>query len=158
LHPPQFIPATAPLGTALKHMQATHAHLAVVVDEHGGMEGIVTLEDLLEEIVGEINDEFDEETRAQIVKEPAGTYLLSGMLTVRDANRRLELELPEEGGYTTLAGFLMAQAGKLLQVGDVVEYAGKHFVVERLDRRRIRRVRLTLPESVATAGIGRSDA
>jgi len=158
LHPPQFIPATAPLGTALKHMQATHAHLAVVVDEHGGMEGIVTLEDLLEEIVGEINDEFDEETRAQIDKEPAGTYLLSGMLTVRDANRRLELELPEEGGYTTLAGFLMAQAGKLLQVGDVVEYAGKHFVVERLDRRRIRRVRLTLPESVATAGIGRSDA
>ena len=157
LHPPQFIPATAPLGTALKHMQASHTHLAVVVDEHGGMEGIVTLEDLLEEIVGEINDEFDEETRAQIIKEPAGTYLLSGMLTVRDANRRLELELPEEGGYTTLAGFLMAQAGKLLQVGDVVKYEGKHFVVERLDRRRIRRVRLTLPESV-TAGAGGPDA
>ncbi len=153
LHPPQFIPATAPLGTALKHMQASHTHIAVVVDEHGGMEGIVTLEDLLEEIVGEINDEFDEETRAQIIKEPAGTYLLSGMLTVRDANRRLQLELPEEGGYTTLAGFLMAQAGKLLQVGDVVKYEGKHFVVERLDRRRIRRVRLTLPESAA-AGAG----
>ena len=152
LHPPQFIPATAPLGTALKHMQASHTHIAVVVDEHGGMEGIVTLEDLLEEIVGEINDEFDEETRAQIIKEPDGTYLLSGMLTVRDANRRLELELPEEGGYTTLAGFLMAQAGKLLQVGDVVEYEGKHFVVERLDRRRIRRVRLTLPVTV-TEGI-----
>ncbi|HKO42897.1 MAG TPA: hemolysin family protein [Pyrinomonadaceae bacterium] len=157
LHPPQFIPATAPLGTALKHMQASHTHLAVVVDEHGGMEGIVTLEDLLEEIVGEINDEFDEETRAQIIKEPAGTYLLSGMLTVRDANRRLKLELPEEGGYTTLAGFLMAQAGKLLQVGDVVEYEGKHFVVERLDRRRIRRVRLTLPEPV-TAGASGPDA
>ncbi len=144
LHPPQFIPATAPLGTALKHMQASRAHLAVVVDEHGGMEGIVTLEDLLEEIVGEINDEFDEETRAQIIKEPGGTYLLSGMLTVRDANRRLKLELPEDGGYTTLAGFLMARAGRLLQIGDAVEFDGKHFVVERLDRRRIRRVRLTL--------------
>jgi CBS domain containing-hemolysin-like protein len=153
LHPPQFIPATAPLGTALKHMQASHTHLAVVVDEHGGMEGIVTLEDLLEEIVGEINDEFDEETRAQIINEPAGTYLLSGMLTVRDANRRLGLELPEEGGYTTLAGFLMAQAGKLLQVGDVVEYEGKHFVVDRLDRRRIRRVRLTLPETETAASV-----
>ena len=82
-------------------MQASHAHLAVVVDEHGGMEGIVTLEDLLEEIVGEINDEFDEETRSQIIKEASGTYLLSGMLTVRDANRRLHLELPEDGGYTT---------------------------------------------------------
>ena len=158
LHPPQFIPATAPLGTALKHMQSSHTHIAIVVDEHGGMEGIVTLEDLLEEIVGEINDEYDEETRAQIMKEPGGTYLLSGMLTVRDANRRLELELPEDGGYTTLAGFLMAQAGKLLQVGDVVEYDRKHFVVERLDRRRIRRVRLTLPESVATTGAGASDA
>jgi CBS domain containing-hemolysin-like protein len=157
LHPPQFIPATAQLGTALKHMQASRTHIAVVVDEHGGMEGIVTLEDLLEEIVGEINDEFDEETRAQIIKEPDGTYLLSGMLTVRDANRRLELELPEEGGYTTLAGFLMAQAGKLLQVGDVVEYEGKHFVVERLDRRRIRRVRLTLPVTV-TAGISGPEA
>ena len=149
LHPPQFIPATAPLGTALKHMQASRAHLAVVVDEHGGMEGIVTLEDLLEEIVGEINDEFDEETRAQIIKEPGGTYLLSGMLTVRDANRRLGLELPEDGGYTTLAGFLMAQAGRLLKVGDAVEYEEKHFVVERLDRRRIRRVRLTLPKAAA---------
>lgn len=145
LHPPQFIPATAPLGTALKHMQATRAHLAVVVDEHGGMEGIVTLEDLLEEIVGEINDEFDEETRAQIIEEPGGTYLLSGMLTVRDANRSLGLGLPEEGGYTTLAGFLMARAGRLLQVGDAVEYEGKRFVVDRLDRRRIRRIRLTLP-------------
>jgi CBS domain containing-hemolysin-like protein len=141
LHPPQFIPATAPLGTALKHMQASRAHLAVVVDEHGGMEGIVTLEDLLEEIVGEINDEFDEETRAQIVKEAGGTYLLSGMLTVRDANRRLGLGLPEEGGYTTLAGFLMARAGRLLQVGDTVDYEGKRFVVDRLDRRRIRRIR-----------------
>lgn len=143
LHTPQFIPATVPLGKALKLMQASHAHLAVVVDEHGGMEGIVTLEDLLEEIVGEINDEFDEETRSQIIKEASGTYLLSGMLTVRDANRRLHLELPEDGGYTTLAGFLMAQAGKLLQVGDTVDYEGKRFVVERLDRRRIRRVRFT---------------
>ena len=149
LHPPQFIPASAGLGTALKHMQASRSHLAVVVDEHGGMEGIVTLEDLLEEIVGEINDEFDEETRAQIIKEPGGTYLLSGMLTVRDANRRLRLELPEEGGYTTLAGFLMAQSGRLLDVGDTVEYSGKHFVVERLDRRRIRRVRLTMGEQKA---------
>ncbi|HKO59956.1 MAG TPA: hemolysin family protein [Pyrinomonadaceae bacterium] len=151
LHPPQFIPATAPLGTALKHMQASRSHLAVVVDEHGGMEGIVTLEDLLEEIVGEINDEYDEETRAQIIKEPGGTYLLSGMLNVRDANRRLGLELPEDGGYTTLAGFLMARAGRLLQVGDTVEYDGKHFVVERLDRRRIRRVRLTLNAAVVAS-------
>lgn len=146
LHPPKFIPATARLGAVLKRMQSSRTHLAIVVDEYGGMEGIVTLEDVLEEIVGEINDEYDEEVRSQIVKETNNTYLLSGMLTVRDANRQLKLHLPEEGGYTTLAGFLLAQAGRLLQEGDIVEYEGLRFQVERVDKRRIRRVRFTPPE------------
>jgi CBS domain containing-hemolysin-like protein len=143
LHPPQFIPATAKLGAALRHMQSTRTHISIVVDEHGGMEGIVTLEDLLEEIVGEINDEYDEEVRSQILKEADSTYLLSGMLTVRDANRQLKLNLPEDGGYTTVAGFLMAQAGRLLQEGETVEFEGMRFKVERVDRRRIRRIRFT---------------
>lgn len=146
VRPAQFIPETARLGTALKLMQASHTHLAVVVDEHGGMEGIITLEDLLEEIVGEISDEYDEEVRSQIMKQVDGTYLLSGMLTVRDANRQLNLQLPEDAAYTTLAGFLMAQAKRLLQEGETIEYEGLQFKVERLDRRRIRRVRLTLAQ------------
>jgi CBS domain containing-hemolysin-like protein len=145
LHPAQFIPATARLGAALSRMQASRSHFAIVVDEHGGMEGIVTLEDLLEEIVGEINDEFDEEVRSQITKEPDGTYVLSGMLTVRDANRQLKLDLPEDRGYTTLAGFLLAQAGRLLQENDTVNYQGLIFTVGRVERRRIRRVQLKLP-------------
>ena len=142
IHPPQFIPPSARLGAALNQMQSKRIHLGFVVDEHGGIEGIVTLEDLLEEIVGEINDEFDEEVRAQISKEADGTYLLSGMLTVRDANRQLKLDLPEDGGYTTLAGFIMAQAGRLPQTGEVVEYEDMTFKIERLEGRRIRRVRL----------------
>ncbi len=142
LHPPQFIPASARLGAALKRMQSSRTHLAIVVDEHGGMEGIVTLEDLLEEIVGEINDEYDEEVRSQIEKEANGSYLLSGMLTVRDANRQLHLNLPE-GSYTTLAGFLLAQAGRLLKEGETVDYEGMRFTVKRVDKRRISRVRLT---------------
>jgi CBS domain containing-hemolysin-like protein len=142
IHPPQFIPTAARLGVALKQMQSKRIHLGFVVDEYGGLEGIVTLEDLLEEIVGEINDEFDEEVRAQILKESEDTYLLSGMLTVRDANRQLHLDLPEDGGYTTLAGFLMAQAGRLPQAGEVIEHDGRTFQIERLDGRRIRRVRL----------------
>jgi CBS domain containing-hemolysin-like protein len=141
LHPPQFIPATASLGATLRLMQSSRTHLAIVIDEHGGMEGIVTLEDLLEEIVGEINDEYDEEVRSQILKEESGTYLLNGMLTVRDANRQLGLRLPEEGGYVTLAGFLLARAGRLLHEGETVEYEGMRFKVERVDRRRIRRIR-----------------
>jgi CBS domain containing-hemolysin-like protein len=141
LHAPQFIPATARLGAALRQMQKSRTHLAIVVDEYGGMEGIVTLEDLLEEIVGEINDEYDEEVRSQILKEADGTYLLSGMLTVRDANRQLNLNLPEDAGYTTLAGFMQAQAGRLLQQGETVEYQALRFEVERLEKRRIRRIR-----------------
>jgi CBS domain containing-hemolysin-like protein len=123
-------------------MQSRRIHLGFVVDEYGGLEGILTLEDLLEEIVGEINDEFDEEVRAQIQKEADDTYLLSGMLTVRDANRQLHLDLPEDGSYTTLAGFLMAQAGRLPNEGEAIEYLGSTFKIERLEGRRIRRVRL----------------
>jgi CBS domain containing-hemolysin-like protein len=151
LHPPLFIPAGARLAAVLKQMQSARTHLAVVVDEHGGMEGIVTLEDLLEEIVGEIDDEFDEEVRSQIAEQPDGTYLLDGMLAVRDANRQLELGLPEDGHYTTLAGFLLARAGRLLQPGETVEHDGARFTVERVDRRRIRRVRFAPAERVAAA-------
>jgi CBS domain containing-hemolysin-like protein len=140
LHPPMFIPATARLGGVLAQMQAAQTHIAFVIDEHGGIEGIVTMEDLLEEIVGEINDEYDEEVRAQIVEEN-GQYLLDGMLAVRDANRRFNLKLPEEAGYTTLAGFMLAQAGRLLRPGEMVEYDGARFTVERVERRRIRRIR-----------------
>jgi CBS domain containing-hemolysin-like protein len=141
MHPPVFIPDSARLGSVLKQMQASRTHLACVVDEHGGLEGIITLEDLLEEIVGEIDDEFDEEVRAQIVKE-GDSYVLSGRLVVRDANRVLRLQLPEHEGFNTVAGFLMAQAGRLLNEGDAVNYNGSKFVVERLEGRRIRRVRL----------------
>jgi CBS domain containing-hemolysin-like protein len=142
-HPPLFMPSTAKLGAALKQMRDVRTHLAFVIDEHGGLEGIVTLEDLLEEIVGEIDDEYDEEARSQIVEEPDGTYLLDGMLAVRDANRRFDLKLPEEGHYTTIAGFLLARAGRLLKPGDTVEHEGATFRVERVERRRLRWVRLT---------------
>ncbi|HEX8472408.1 MAG TPA: hemolysin family protein [Pyrinomonadaceae bacterium] len=153
LHPPLFIPATARLGAVLKQMQAERIHLACVVDEHGGIEGIVTLEDLLEEIVGEIDDEYDEEAREQIVESDNGTYLLDGMLAVRDANRRFNLKLPEEAGYTTLAGFLLAKAGRLLRPGELVEHEGAQFTVELVDRRRIRRIRFTpaVPEEQQNA-------
>ena len=146
LHALKFIPATARLGAGLKQMQSSREHLSIVVDEHGGMDGIITLEDLLEEIVGEIDDEYDEEVRSQISKEANGTYLLSGMLTIRDANRQLKLQLPEDGGYITLAGFLQSQAGRLLHEGDTVKYEGMSFMVEQVEKRRIRRIRFRRQE------------
>ena len=137
---PVFIPSSASLGVALKRMQASQVHFVFVVDEHGGLEGILTLEDLLEEIVGEINDEYDEETLAQIRKD-GETYILDGMLAVRDANKRFGIGLTEDEGYTTIAGYLLAKAGRLLRPGDrIVDVAGV-FSVERVEKRRISRVR-----------------
>lgn len=141
IHPPTFIPATASLGEALRRMQSARVHFVFVIDEHGGMEGILTLEDLLEEIVGEINDEFDEEVREQI-KRDGKTYVLDGMLSVRDANQYLKLDIPEDGGYTTIAGYLMDRAGRILQRGDTVDHEHGVFEIERVEKRRITRVRL----------------
>jgi CBS domain containing-hemolysin-like protein len=140
VRPPSFIPSSASLGTALTRMQALQVHFVFVVDEHGGLEGILTLEDLLEEIVGEINDEYDEETREQIRKD-GETYILDGMLPVRDANKRFGLGLEEDEGYTTIAGYLLAKAGRLLRPGDLVENTAGVFSVERVEKRRISRVR-----------------
>lgn len=154
VRPAPYIPATVSLGNALRQMQATRVHFMFVVDEHGGMEGILTLEDLLEEIVGEINDEFDEEVREQIRKD-GETYLLDGMLTVRDANRKLGLDLPESEGYTTIAGFLMAKAGRVLASGDIIEDEAGVFTIERVDNRSIKRIRfIRLAEVSGSAAVG----
>ena len=140
VRPPVYTPSSASLGVVLKRMQASQVHFVFVVDEYGGLEGILTLEDLLEEIVGEINDEYDEETREQINKD-GETYILDGMLAVRDANKRFGLGLTEDESYTTIAGYLLAKAGRLLRPGDrIVDTAGV-FSVERVEKRRISRVR-----------------
>jgi CBS domain containing-hemolysin-like protein len=143
------MPVTASLGEALKRMQGSRIHFYFVIDEHGGLEGILTLEDLLEEIVGDINDEYDEESRSQIKKD-RDDYILDGMLAVRDANQRLALELPEDSGYTTIAGFLLAKAGRLLKPGEQVQDTAGVFRVERVDRRRITRIRF-LPAATKDA-------
>ena len=140
LHPPTFVPSGKRLGSLLKQMQATRTHLVFVMDEYGGLEGLVTLEDVLEEIVGEINDEYDEEVRSQIVRDGAA-FILDGMLAVRDANRKLKLHLPEDEAYTTVAGFLLAQAGRVLEPGDEVPVDEGVFRVEKVERRRIVRIR-----------------
>ena len=140
LRPATFIPASASLGEALRQMQSARVHFVFVVDEHGGVEGIVTLEDLLEEIVGEISDEYDEEVREQIRKD-GEAYILDGMLAVRDANQRLKLDLPDEASYTTIAGFVMDSAGRVPKVGDKVEHRKGIFEIVRMDGRRISRIR-----------------
>ncbi len=142
IHQPRFIPANARLSAALKQMQSARTHMIFVVDEYGGFEGIITLEDLLEEIVGDIDDEFDDISLDQCV-EDNNDFLLDGMLTMREVNLRLDLQLPEDAPYSTIAGFLLAQSGHLLQPGESILYENSRFTVESVDRKRIRRVRVT---------------
>jgi CBS domain containing-hemolysin-like protein len=142
IHPPVFIPDSARLVDILQKMQRDHIHLAIVVDEHSGVEGILTLEDLLEEIVGEIEDEHDEYVSDKIRERSDGTFVLDGGLTIREINRKFDLQLPESDDYTTLAGFLIAREGRLLSEGDTVTYNRVCFIAERINQRRITRVRM----------------
>jgi CBS domain containing-hemolysin-like protein len=149
LQSPLYVVDTARLEDVLRQMQKAKSHFGFVIDEHGGVEGIITLEDLLEEIVGDISDEHDEEVNEQITQEKDGTYLLDGGLAVRDLNRRLKLSLPESDAYTTIGGFLMTEAGHVLQPGEVIKHDGLLFHIERVERRRVMQVRLEKTEEAA---------
>src|ERR1700752_1565279 len=151
LQPPLYVVDTARLEHVLRQMQKAKMHFGFVVDEHGGLEGIITLEDLLEEIVGEISDEHDEEVNEQITQVSDKEYLLVGGLAVRDLNRRLKLSLPESESYTTIGGFLMTESGQLLKPGEEVKYDGLLFEVDRVERRRVMRVKLEMLASADEA-------
>jgi magnesium and cobalt exporter, CNNM family len=146
LQPPMYVVDTARLEDVLRQMQRKKTHFGFVVDEHGGIEGIITLEDLLEEIVGDISDEHDEEVNEQIAQVDERKYNLDGALAVRDLNRRLKTSLPESEAYTTVGGYLMSVAGHVLQPGEVIEAEGLRFIVEKVERRRLMKVMLELPE------------
>jgi magnesium and cobalt exporter, CNNM family len=150
LQPPLYVVDTGRLEDVLRQMQKAKAHFGFVVDEHGGLEGIITLEDLLEEIVGEISDEHDEEVNEQIVRAGDNTFVLSGGVAVRDLNRRLKLTLPESDSYTTIAGFLMTEAGHILKPGEKITYNRILFEVDRVERRRVITVKLKLPATENT--------
>ncbi len=150
MRPALFVVDTARLEDVLRQLQKERTHFGFVVDEHGGLEGIITLDDLLEEIVGEISDEHDEEVNEQIERVDETRYTLAGGLAVRDLNRRLKLALPESESYTTIAGFLMTEAGHVLKPGDEVNYNGISFKVDRVERRRVISVKLELPPAAKT--------
>jgi magnesium and cobalt exporter, CNNM family len=147
LQPPLYVVDTARLEHVLRQMQMAKMHFGFVVDEHGGLEGIITLEDLLEEIVGDISDEHDEEVNEQITEVDKTTYVLDGGLAVRDLNRRLKLSVPESEAYTTIGGFLMTECGHVLKPGEIVRHDGLVFKVERVEKRRVMRVKLEIQQT-----------
>ena len=139
-----FVPETKPAVALLDEMREKRIHLAIVVDEHGGVEGIVTLEDLLEELVGEIHSEHSAPALYTPVKEAAGSYLVSGQMPIRELNRELELALDEPEQVATLGGLCIQLNGERVpRVGDVLEArGGERFEVLDASPRRVRSLRL----------------
>ena len=136
------LPGTAGVLTALSEMRRENQHLAVVVDEYGGTDGIVTLEDLIEEVIGEIYDEYDPEVAPEEQAVPGGPQEVDGLLNLDDFAEVTGLRLPE-GPYETVAGYVLAELGRLPDVGDAVEVEGRTLTVLELDGRRIARLSVT---------------
>jgi putative hemolysin len=146
LRRPFFIPESATVQTAFHNMRRNRAHLAIVVDEYGGVDGIVTLEDLIEELIGEIHDEYDEDVEL-VHKVTDGIWMLEGNLSIKELNQNLDLDLPEDSSYTTVAGFLISMMDKIPSERDQVHFGDLHFAVEKMNGNKISKVSLRIPPS-----------
>ncbi len=139
---PMFVPQSMPVNQLLSAFKRSRSHLAIVVDEYGGTAGVVTMEDVLEEIVGDISDEYDQEE--ELVSEQAdGSLLVSGRLSVEELSARLEIELPEElpeGRFETVAGFVTTFLGRVPKVQEAVVYGPVRLKVTGADERRVTQV------------------
>jgi len=135
-----YVPETIPVSALLQQFRDNRQHIAIVLDEYGGTAGLVTLEDLLEEIVGEVSDPFDQVT-PEIQVQPDGTHLIDGMTLIEEVNQQLNLSL-DDPYYYTIAGYILSQLGRIPRVGDWIEKDGVRLKVEAMDGLRIASVAL----------------
>jgi putative hemolysin len=143
VRPVMFVPETKRVSELMREMQSKKQHMAIVVDEYGGTAGLVTLEDLIEELVGEIVDEYDVDT-FQVERLPDGDLRVSGRLSLDEANEDLDLDLPT-GDWDTVAGLVFTQLGHVPEQGETIEVGGYVLRADVIDGRRIERVRITPP-------------
>jgi putative hemolysin len=142
---PLFVPEAKRIDDLLREFQKSHTQMSIVLDEYGGVSGLVTMEDVLEEIVGEIQDEYDEEL-VPIEELPDGGLRVTGRASVRKINAEYNADFPEQA-YATMGGFVQSLFARIPRIGDVVESTGWHITVEEMDGRRIARMFLSrLPE------------
>lgn len=149
LREPYFVPENKKLDDLLKEFQKKKIHIAIVVDEYGGTSGVVTLEDLIEEIVGDISDEFDDE-EIEYSKIDAKNYVFEAKVSLKDFYRITDLEIEEEfekakGEAETLAGFILETAQSLPKLRQKVYFKSICFTIESVDKKRIKRVKVTMP-------------
>ncbi len=151
---PLVVPETKLLSNILEEFRTGKSHMAIVVDEFGTVTGLLTLEDVLEQLVGEIEDEFDDTREAP--PEPADEIVLDGAAKIRDLEPQYGFTLPSEAGFETLAGYILFRLGHIPRPGEVVEYGDRRLTVEAMERNRIARVKIQRnqpAEAVSDAGI-----
>ncbi len=142
-----IVPESRPLHLLLEDLREQHAHLAFLVDEFGTVSGLVSLEDVFEQVFGEIEDEFD--LRLEAAPELAAEFEVEGTIPIRDLETQYGIELPTEGGYETLAGYLLYRLGRIPRAGDAVEHAGRSYTVTEMEFNRVARVRIARIEPPA---------
>ena len=144
LRPPFFVPETKKVNELLEEFRRERFHIAIVVDEYGGTAGVVTIEDLIEEIVGEIEDEYDEEVELLVVQEN-GSILADGKVHIDELAEKLDINLPQND-YESVGGFVSDMLGRIPEVGEEARYEGLRFVVEDADERSVKRVHVVREE------------
>ncbi len=154
MHDVLVVPETKVLTEMLEEFKDRKRHLAVVVDEFGSTAGVITVEDILEQLVGEIEDEFDVAPPEQPVLPGKLALILEGSFGIRDLESQYQLSLPRDGGFETLAGFVLARLQRIPRVGDVFDYEGHRFTVEEMEGHRIAKVQVEKlqPTAVGKAG------
>jgi putative hemolysin len=154
MHDVLVVPETKVLSELLEEFKERKRHLAVVVDEFGSTAGMITAEDILEQLVGEIEDEFDTAAPEQPILEGKIAVVLEGAAGIRDLETQYDLALPRDAGFETLAGFILARLQKIPAQGDGFDYEGHRFTVEEMDGHRIAKVRIEKlePSAIGQAG------
>jgi len=142
LHPPFFVPSSLPISQLLKELQRRRSAMAMVVNEFGEVEGLATLEDLLEEIVGEIRDEYDREERGPVERLPDGSMVIQGSALLKDLKSDYGLPFEESPEYLTLAGFVLAKLRRIPRGGERVEHEGYRLTIVDMEGRRIVKIKL----------------
>jgi len=150
LHPVHLVPETKKVGELLKELQKRRSHMAVVVDEHGSVSGLVTLEDLIEQIVGEIQDEYDWEERP-VEKMRDGSMVVEGTVSAAELRESHGMPLPESGEFETVAGFMLEKLGSVPKGGEVVSIGDWRFTVVDVERNRISKVKIEKLPAAAPA-------
>jgi CBS domain containing-hemolysin-like protein len=158
MHDVLVVPETKSLLELLGEFQQRRRHLAVVVDEFGSTAGVVSVEDVLEQLVGELEDEFDVASTQPVVTDANAPLVLDGAINIRDLETQYELKLPQDEGFETLAGFVLSRLQKVPTGGETFEYQGRRFVVEIMDGHRIATVRIELLPAVPESDVSESPA